>query len=163
MTLAGTPLGIFAIDPKSYKGITLDSGDALLLTLLVYGICGGIVLAALYTLYQKSVPGALVRALLRANALSPEAALPLSQLDVPLKGLLRFELKHNLVLQKTVLQTGEGSEACYYIPEEQKYRAEGRFEKKGNGVISLILTVGLAFILATLLFIIIPVILSVIG
>ena len=163
MTITGNLLGLFSIDPKAYKDITLDNGDALLLTLLVYGICGGIVLAAIYTLYQKSVPGALVRALIGAGALSPETALPLSALDLRLKKLLRFEIAHNLVLQKTLLQAeGEGEEPRYYIPPEQKYRAEGRFEQKGNGLISLLLTVALAFGLAMLLFLIIPAILSIV-
>ena len=162
MTLAKSLLGVFAIEPKEYKSITLDSGDALLLTLLVYGICAGIVLAAIYTLYQKSVPGALVRALLAADATSPEKAMALEALPVRGKKLLRFELGHNLVLRKTVLTVGEGSETRYYIPEEQKYRAEGRFEQKGNGILSLVLTAALAFGLALLLFLIIPLALSIV-
>ena len=155
-------LSAFFIDAKEYKSITLDSSDALLITLLVYGICAGIVLPAIYTLYQKSVPGALVRALLAAEADSPEKAIGLEALPVRFKKLIRFELAHNLVLGKTVLTAGEGTEARYYIPEEQKYRAEGRFEQKGNGILSLVLTAALAFGLALLLFLVIPFALSMI-
>ena len=155
-------LSIFAIDAKEYRSATLDSGDALILTLLVYGICAGIVLAAIYTLYQKSVPGSLVRALIAADATSPDKAVTLEALPLRFKKLLAFELEHNLVLGKTVQTVGEGSDVRYYIPEEQKYRAEGRFEKKGNGILSLVLTAALAFGLALLLFFIIPLVLSIV-
>ena len=156
-------LGIFSIDPGDYKSISLDSNDALLITMLVYGICAGIVLAALYTLYQKSIPGELVRALIKAEATSPETAKSLGDLALPFVALLRFELAHNPVLTKTVLSTGEGEMTRYYIPEELKYRADERFEKKGNGLLSLLLTCLFSFALALLLFLLIPVILSIVG
>jgi len=156
-------LSIFRVEPKAYKGITLDGGDALLLTLLVYGICGGIVLAALYTLYQKGVPGGLVRALLKAEAHSPETAKTLGELNLGFLRLLRFELRHNLILQKTVTAVGEGENTRYYIDKDLKYRAEGRFEQKGNGAVALILTILLSCLLGILLFLLIPVVLSMIG
>ena len=48
-------------------------------------------------------------------------------------------------------QDGEGSRAAYYIPAELKYRAEIRYEKKGNGPLSLIITAIATILVAILL------------
>ncbi|MBE6603241.1 MAG: hypothetical protein E7636_02760 [Ruminococcaceae bacterium] len=161
-----TPLSLvslFTLEAKEYENITFDQSDATMVTLLILGICVGIVLSSLYTLYQRSVPGSLVRALLRAAALSPDSAKTLAELDLSKKGLLGFELRHNLVLQKTVQKAeGEGSDTRYYIPEALKYRAEGRFDKKGNGPLQFILTVFLSIGLAILLIKLIPFVLAMI-
>ena len=152
---------LFTVEPKEYQNISFDKGDATTVTLLVLGICVGIVLSSLYTLYQRSVPGSLVRALLRAAALSPDSAKTLAELELSKKGLLGFELRHNIVLQKTVQKVeGEESGTRYYIPEELKYRAESRFDKKGNGPVQFIITVILSLALAILLIKLIPVVLS---
>ena len=90
-----TPLSLvylFTLEAKEYENITFDQSDATMVTLLILGICVGIVLSSLYTLYQRSVPGSLVRALLHAAALSPDSAKTLAELDLSKKGLLGFEL-----------------------------------------------------------------------
>ena len=159
-----TPLSLaslFTLEAKEYENITFDQSDAATVTLLVIGICVGIVLSSLYTFYQRSVPGSLVRALLRAAALSPDSAKTLAELDLSKKGFLGFELRHNIVLQKTVQKVeAEGSDTRYYIPEALKYRAEGRFDKKGNGPLQFMLTVFLSIGLAILLLKLIPFVLS---
>lgn len=154
---------LFVIEAKKYEHISFDKGDATMVTLLVFGICAGIVLASLYTLYQRSVPGRLVRALLSAAALSPDAAKTLAEIGCDGNCLLCFELRHNAVLKKTVQKVeGEGCDTRYYIPEELKYRAEGRFEKKGNGPLQFIVTAILSFGLGLLIIKLIPFVLSMI-
>ncbi len=133
-----------------------------MLTFLVYGICGGIALASLYLFYQKSVPGSLVRALLKAEALSPETAKPLDDLGLRFLELLSFELHHSLALRKLVHVKESEEGPLYYIPEELKYRAELQFEKKGSEILRLILTVLLSAALAVLLLKSIPFALSII-
>ncbi len=158
-----TPLSLaslFTIEAREYKNISLDGSDTLILTFLVFGISCGIVLAALYLLYQKSVPGSLVRALLIAGAHAPETAKPLADLDLRFLWLICFALRHNPVLEKVIKTEGEGSELRYYIPEESKYLAEARFSKKGNALLQLLGTVLLALLLAILLFKLIPLALS---
>ena len=151
---------LFKIEAREYQSLSLDAGDTWLLTVLVFGICGGIVLASLYTLYQKSVPGSLVRALLAAQAHTPEAAKSMAELNLRPACLILLELRHNPVLGKLVLTEGQGSEARYYIPEASKYRANARFGEKGNALLQLILTVLLSLLLAILLFKLIPLVLS---
>lgn len=154
---------LFTIEAKEYKNFSFDEGDIGMVYLLVFGICIGLVIASLYTLYQRSVPGALVRALLATSSLTPETAKTLEELELGALGFLRLELRHNLILQKTVCTVeAEGEPTRYYIPEEQRYRAEGRFDKKGNGPLQFVLTVLLAAGLAILLFKLIPLVLSMI-
>ena len=122
--------------------------------LVVIGVCVGIFLAALYNAYQKSVPGGLVRALLRAEALSPESAKSPQELGLRALALLSFELEHNTMLRRFVMEVqGEDGSLRYYIPQEQKYAADTRFEQGGNpvpaliivGVLCALLAVGLLF------------------
>lgn len=154
---------LFEITVKEYQNIKFDQSDAATVRLVIFGLCIGAVLASLLTLYQRNVPGGFVRALLAAGALSPEGAKALSELGYEKNALVKFELKHNTVLQKTVLTlTAADGTARYYIPEEQKYRAETRFESKGNGPLQFALTVVLAIGLAILLLKLIPPVLSMI-
>ena len=136
-------LGIFSIDPGDYKSISL---------------------AAIITFYQRSIPGGFVRALLRAEALSPEKAKTLAELGYEKSRLIGLELRHGTVMKKTVQRVGEGSDTAvrYYIPEELKYRAETRYQSKGNGPLQLILTIALSFGLAILLIRLIPAVLGMI-
>ena len=108
----------------------------------ILALCFGILLAAL------------VRALLRVEALSPETAKTLDELELRQRRLLGFELRHNAALRHTVKEIKDGEVTRYYIPEEGKYRAAVRFEKKGNGlrdlILTTLLTVGLSILLIRL-------------
>ncbi len=164
-----TPLSLaslFRIEAREYQNLTLTESDTATLSFVVIGICIGIVIASLITFYQRNIPGGFVRALLRAEALSPETAKTLAELGYGKSPLVKFELRHGTVMKKTVQQTeaGEGIDAAarYYIPEDLKYRAEARYQNKGNGPLQLVLTVVLSFGLAILLMKLIPVVLSMI-
>ncbi len=50
----------------------------------------------------------------------------------------------------------------FYIPEARKYRAEIRFEKKGNGAVALVLTCACAIALGVLLIKLIPAVLAIV-
>lgn len=155
---------LFRIEPREYKHLTLTESDLTMLSLLVIGLCIGISLAALITFYQRNIPGGFVRALLRAEALSPEKAKTLAELGYEKNRLVGFELRHGTVMKKTVQQTGKGNDTAvrYYIPEELKYRAETRYQKKGNGPLQLVFTIALSFGLAILLIKLIPAVLGMI-
>lgn len=56
----------------------------------------------------------------------------------------------------------QSAEARFYIPAECKDRAEIRFAKKGNGVVGLLVTVALSFLLGFLILKLIPVALGMI-
>ncbi len=184
------PLSLFSITVKEYENIRFDTADAGLLQIIIWGFCIGALLAALLSLYQQNVPGKLVRTLLRADAHTEETAKTLDELGLAGRRLIIRELRRGAALQKFVHSASEGEgqgstspEAestatrgenaptpypsaadCvrYYIPQELKYRAETRYEKKGSGLISLLLTILLLPVMAVLLMKLIPVVLSMI-
>ena len=60
------------------------------------------------------------------------------------------------------VEATDGGDVRYYIPEELKYRADVRFDAKGNGVFALILTAVVATALAMALIAFLPSFLTVI-
>ena len=159
--MIGAPLAasFFKVAVKEYEKLSFTEADAATATLLIYGVCIGVVLAALYTFYYQQVPGGVVRALLRAEAFSEETAKTVEELG--LSSLALRELTRGKALRRVVSRV-EGENTHYYIPEQDKYRVEIRFDKKGNGVTGLILTAVLSFVLAIVLVKLFPVILNMI-
>ena len=133
-------IGLFTPASGQYVNIRFDAAAAETAGTWILAVCIGVILAALYNFYVRLVPGSVIRALLAADALDEARAKRADELA--LSALARFELTHNAVLQRLIARTEEES-VRYYIPEEQKYRAELRFERRGNGVGGLILTVAL--------------------
>lgn len=162
---------IFSIEPKNYAHFTFDAAAASTARTIILAFALGILLAALAAFYTKNVPGAIVRSILRAEAFSPETAKTLEELALDKNFFYQYELRHNVTLKKLILsvETAEHTESGeeyteirYYIPEEKKYHAETRFEKRGNGPIGLLLTAALTIVGTILVFRLVPVILSVI-
>ena len=175
---------IFTIEARDYVHFSIDAATLAAVRNVILGFCIGILLASLYMLYQKLVPGAIVRAILRAEAHTSETAKTLGELGLDKNPLYRFELQRNAMLGKLVLRASaqeptEGEAASedndaserkaaesavteerFYITEEAKYRAELRFDKKGNGVAGLVLTAVLTVVLAILLIKLTPVVLG---
>lgn len=159
-----SPLSIFTIEAREYQNFTFDAASRTMARNAIVALCIGIVLASLYAAYQRGVVGKPVRALLRAEALSPEAAKTLAELSLDRNPFVVFEVERNRVL-KGLIRTVEGREGeamRYYIPEELKYRADVRFEAKGNGVFALILTAVVATGLAIALIALLPTFLTII-
>ena len=164
---------IFTSEAREYVHFSFDASARATWRNVILGFCAGVLLASLYMLYQKLVPGAIVRAVLRAQAHTPDTAKTLSELGLDKNPLYRFELRHNAMLKKMVTCTdedvAEGENAKnteqqqrFYISEEAKYRAEIRFDKKGNGVAGLVLTAVLTVALAILLIKLTPAVLGVV-
>lgn len=150
MSAAG--LSVFTAKTGEYTHFSV-SGEAL--TLLVYALCIGVALAAMYASYQKNVPGAVVRQIIAAGALSRETAKTAEELGLAERPLLMRELTKNVTLARMIHRV-EGEEPTrYFLPEEEKYRAEVRYAREGNGIkgllVTLVLTVGLALLLLWLL------------
>jgi hypothetical protein len=148
----------FQLEAREYEHFTLDAATADTLGWFVIALCAGIILAALYSFYIHRVPGEVVRTLLRAEALSQESAQTATELGLAKKPLALRELTRGATLARLITRVDaeEGGEARYFIPEELKYRAEVRFNKKGNGLLGLLFTCALAVVLAALLFALLP-------
>ena len=160
---------LFEIEAREYQKIAFTAQSAETARIVVLGLCAGLFLAMLYTLYLRAVPGSLVRALLKRNANTPEAAQTLDSLHLRLRGFVVAALAHNATLQRLVKiapQTGNNGEekrpARYYIPEENVFRAEALYSKRGNPIVHLFFAVLGCTALAILLCKLIPVALSMI-
>ena len=206
MTRAALSLAsFFTVPGGEYANFTFTEAQGRTVTGVILALCLGILLAALYTFYQRRVPGGLVRAILKAGALSPESAKTLAELGCGKSRLIAFELRHNAMLKRLVHTVGttdadaaaaaaagadaaeitgatDGSDTAavktpvaaaagadaakaqprYFIPEEDKYRADVRFDKEGNGVAGLLITAALTVLVAVLLIRLFPHLLAVI-
>jgi hypothetical protein len=162
---------LFEIEAKEYQKIAFTAQSAEMTRIVVLGLCAGLFLAMLYTLYLRVVPGALVRALLKNGAHTPESARPLDSLHLRARGFVIASLAHNATLQRLVKiapqpeKAGEGEQrhaARYYIPEENVFRAESLYGKRGNPALQLLLAAVGCTALAILLCKLIPPALSMI-
>ena len=141
--LTAAPL-VFSLEPRVYENFTLDAATANTIGSFVIALGLGIIVAALYNYYIHRVPGAVIRALLAAGAFSPESAKTPAELGLLDKPIALWELTRGNSLAKLIrFVSDEQNElgVClqtpstrYYIPEELKYRAEVRFDKKGRNL-----------------------------
>ena len=162
-----TSLASLGVAAGEYENFSFEASAAKTATTFIIAACIGVVLAALYNFYQRSVPGHVVRAILIAKALSPETAKTAKELGLDTKPLYLWELLRGTTLRRVIRsvegeQKGTPAQTRYYIPEEAKYRAELRFDKKGNGVVALIFTTLLSGALAFLLIKLLPWFLSIV-
>ena len=170
MTAISPLAGIFSIPAKTYEHFTLTYSTAKALSAIILAICAGVILAALYNFYIRRVPGGVVRLLLSRGALSPETALSAEELGLLDKPVSLWELLRGVSLRHIVCavsedggEEGDGeadAQTRFYIPEEKKYRAEVRFEQKGNGAMGLLITCALAVVLGIVLIKLVPVVLA---
>lgn len=86
------------------------------LLVLVGGICLGILVASFLAVFQKKVVGRFLRALLKAEATTPETAKSLSDLSLEKSGVIKRELSRASVLRKTVAVV-EGETVSTYTEE----------------------------------------------
>ena len=159
-------LGFFDIAERQYSSFSFDAATRTTVRNIIFAFCAGIILAAIYMMYQKQVPGAVVRAILRAEAFSAEKAMTAEELGLSKNFFFRYELEHNLTLKRLIQRVesendeGEGAPTRYFIPEELKYRAEVRYDKKGNGLFGLIFTVVVTVILGIVIIKLLPAVLT---
>ena len=147
----------FSVATGEYEHLNFTASSAKNATLFIWAACLGIILASLYHYYQCTVPGGVVRALLRAEAFSLESAKTVTDLGLANKAFALYELTSGITLRHVVHRiTDEESEERYYIPEEGRYRAELRFSKEGNGVKGLVLTTAFCVVLAIVLVKVLP-------
>lgn len=176
-------LSLFTVRAGEYEHFTITAAGGRTIGLCVIALAVGVMLAALYNFYLRRVPGGVARRLLDAGALSPETAKTAGELGLAGKRLALFELTRGSALSHIVRRADErdatddpsttdepanptigsgtaadtaATEARYYIPEELKYRAEIRFDKKGNGLFALLFTCAAAVGLAVLVIALLP-------
>lgn len=179
-----------SLDASQYEHLGFGTGTMISIPIIVIGVCIGIFAAAAFACFDKNRLGGFVRALVRAECLSPEGAKTLDELGYGrAKGAgIRGSLKHGTVLgrvvhcvereayeadveaaraayiEKTGSEKGfdyplfvmDFDTAHFYIPDEEHYRAEVRFEEKGSGWRALLLVGLVAVVVAALLLFFLP-------
>ncbi len=204
LTSAGEPtlreeLGQFfeewyaSLDASQYENLGFGTGKMISIPIIVFGLCIGLILAAIFAFYDKNRLGGFVRTVIKSECLSPEQAKTLDELGYGrAKGAgIRGSLKHGMLgrvvrcvekeaydadmeaaraayVEKTGDERGfdhplfvmDFDTAHFYIPDEEHYRAEVRFERKGSGWRSLLLVILAVIAAAGLLFFFLPEILQ---
>lgn len=130
--------------------------------LVLFAVWLGIIIGISYSYYTKDYLGRLVRRLLKNESLSPEKAMTLKELGYKRTFPLCIHLKKGGILSRyistangneaisvkeknkkfkkirslfgisDVTEKYDFSSLRFYIPEEKKYKADVRFEKKGS-------------------------------
>ena len=124
----------------------------------------GIIFALIGSVYSNFYLGSFVKTLIEAGADSSENAKSLTELGIEHSPMLTRSLREGSVLRRTVLLAEFDNNAIDlsdknsmaekdYIPKENQDMAEKRFRVRGNGIISLILSIILITIILLLLLI----------
>lgn len=151
----------FTITLGEYQHFSVSQQTGSVVKNLILGIALGVILAAMLSCYVKTVHGGFIRRLLKENCHSPQQAKSLSDLGFFSNVSIRKQLLRGGAigaLVKSVTPTGESattdralSTARFYIPEDLRYTAEFRYEKRGSGVRAVILTAIITMIAAALI------------
>ena len=161
----------FSVSLGEYQHFSVSARTGAVVKNLILGIALGMIVAAIVSCYVKTVHGGFIRKLLKEECLSPETAKSLYTLGYFHDPSVRKQLTRgsafgglvHIAAEKTEAeaQTEAAGEpapeapafatARFYIPEDLKYQAELRYEKKGSGVRSVILTAVIVVIAAALI------------
>ena len=176
---------------REYENLDTSSGTLLSIKTVIIGLFLGLCVAIFAAVFNKRVLGGFVRHLLREECLSPEQGKTLPELGLADKLWLRRAVKNNVSLRKVIrcreeeeyyaAQYGEEAntkprpryganafhinpdEHHFYIPEDMKYMADIKFEKKGNTWFSAIFSVIILLIAMIALLLALPYILNILN
>jgi hypothetical protein len=168
----------FTIDYGEYSNLGIygsNPGGVSVEAIIIFGMLG-MIAACFMGSFNKGTIGGFVRTLIRNNCLSVESAKTLEELGYLKNSAVRAALK-NGYLKKFVhcveddqglLRSSENkngtvafNDAHFYIPEEDKYKAEVRFEGKKTHPFTYVIMIVAAVAITVFLISILPDILSV--
>ncbi|MBE6556016.1 MAG: hypothetical protein E7663_07330 [Ruminococcaceae bacterium] len=122
---------LFSIEAKDYEHFRFTESAAKTTVTVVFGFCIGIILASLLVCYQRNLPGAFVRALLRQGALSKESAKSAEELGFLKSVLIKAELRFGSMLKKVVVIVhADGSSVLDSEPSEPADKNGGEHRDK---------------------------------
>lgn len=157
--LADLNESIHFYDNGEFDALDFNMGTFRLVLLFIWI---GAVFALLAMYYNNHYLGGFVQKLIESGATSKQEAKTLAELGLEDKFMLKYSLRAGSVLRKVVYATDKsGADAngestsveglSFYIPDEQKEKAQKRYRKKGNGLgalIASILITGIVMFLA---------------
>jgi hypothetical protein len=157
--LEGLENNVSSIQSGDYENLTMTASTLATVRNVLLGLVIGAILASAAACYTKAVHGKFVRELLKRECFTPETAITLRECGFFCNPSVRRDLFRGGALAKITRCTEqiEGDTtpdlltARFYIPEEDKYRAEFRYTNKGATVSHLILTAVVCIVCAILL------------
>lgn len=151
----------FSVDLGEYQHFSVSAQTGAVVKNLILGIAVGLMVAAVCSCYVKTVHGGFIRRLLREGCSSPESAKSLRELGYFHNVAIRDQLRRSGAIGELVKAAGvvgeptltdkDLSSARFYIPEDLRYKAEVRFDRKGSGSLSVILTLAACAVAAALI------------
>lgn len=108
---------LFLKNDTYYMNLELGASDYKHIMITVIAVCIGIIIALIATVFNKRVLGGLVRALIAAEALSPDCAKTLEELGASQSLLLRRAVQKNVNLRRVLRSVGE---EAFLADQEQK-------------------------------------------
>lgn len=151
----------FSVQLGDYQHFSVSSQTGSVVKNLILGLALGMIVAAVCSCYVRTVHGGFIRRLLREGCTSPESAKTLAELGYFHNVTIRTQLLRGGAigsLVRSVNAVGEPattdrdlSAARLFIPDDLRYRAEFRYERRGSGLRSVILTVILTVAVAALI------------
>ncbi len=149
----------FGLNLGEYENFSLSENAGGTIKNIIIGLIIGTILASASAFYTRAVQGKFVRELLRRECFTADAAVTLRECGFFCNPSIRRELSQRGALSKITRCTSEISEdkpvdfltARFYIPEDDKYRAEFRYTNSGSRIPHLLLTVAVCILAAFLL------------
>lgn len=171
----------FTVTFDHYSNFSVSPTTATLVRNIILGFAIGIIIASAMSVHTKRGLGGFVRTLIREECHSPDTSKTLLELGYFQSFSVRRELKRGVTIGKLIIckeqeelqvrssdhETSDQKSleksfqldfaTChFYIPEDLRYRAEVRFEKKGSTWKSFFITLILTVISASLLCLFLP-------
>ena len=171
----------FSVSFETYSNFSVSSTAGTTIRNIILGIAIGIIIAAAMVVHTKTGVGGFVRTLIKKSCLSPDTAMTLSELGYFSNLSVRRELKKGVSLGKLVRcvetdpplqkesfidETQGATEAPatvidtstmhFYIPEELRYRAEIRYDKKDASWLFFTVLTVLTVLFAALICVFLP-------
>lgn len=118
--------------------------------LIVWAMFAGFIIASLMAVYNKRIIGGFVKSVLSDECFSPERAKTVTELGYGTDWFIKNALRTDTVLRRFIVRVDtetsadenekkqtkhdviDFSTAKFYIPEEQRYRAEVRYARRGT-------------------------------
>ncbi len=157
----------------TYDNLGIDpyQGNQLSIEGLIFFMMMGMIVACFAASFNKGTLGAFVRALISGECFSKESAKTLSELGFLKNTAVRSSLKYGYLKRYvrcvelddgTLKSSGnpkgtvELGDAHFYVPEEDKYKIEARFEGKKTHPIMYVIMIVACILLTVLLIKVIP-------
>ncbi len=150
---------LFGLNLGEYENFSLSANVGSTIQNVIIGLVIGTVLASVSAYYTRAVQGRFVRELLKRECFTPDTAVTLRECGFFCNPSIRRELSQRGALAKITRRAEESDgdapldfmTARFYIPEEDKYRAEFRYANKSARIPHVLLTVAVCILAGFLL------------